>query len=148
MAARTTKLLHLKSFTLSWAGGEGGRKRDPCGASQACMRQEGREPTFPSGWCQSAPHHSWTHRQDPRTAHQTDKPELGRAGGRVLGSGGGLCLLPERARAAAGRAHRSLAESPADQRTGGKGRRERCCWQTRRSLGPAAGDPRLTPRAV
>lgn len=147
-AARARKLLHLESFTLSWAGEGREETRPPAGPGAARGRQEGRGPISPSGCCQSPPQRSldlWRRWTDLARDGRTRAGAGGREPESVL-----LAVLPPgRVRAAPGRARRCPAESLAGQRAGGKGRRESAAGgRTSARLGPAAGDPRLSPPAA
>lgn len=110
-----------KKFHLVVGGGRVGGNATPAGPGEARGQQEGREPISPFGWCQSAPQRSLDPRRGRRTASQTDEHVLGRAEGRAPGAGRGAVPRAGRSRAAAGRARRYPAESPAGQRTVARG---------------------------
>lgn len=88
-AARARKLLHLQSFTLSWAGEGWEETRPPRGQARRAGGRKGGDRFPPLGG--ASPHLSglWTRRRGGRTARPTGGHVLGRAGGRAPGSGRG-----------------------------------------------------------
>jgi hypothetical protein len=141
-AAGARKLLHLESFTLSRAGEGREETRPPRGQWRG--RQEGRGLVSPSGWCQvpTLALHGPAAGADGQRVRQTDRHVLGRRAPRSggLDAPGPRALMP--------------GWVTADQRTGGRGRRERGPLQGGRGagLGPATGDPeslrQRRPRAL
>lgn len=146
--AHRARKLHLKSFTLSWAG-EGWEETRPPRARRGA-REAGRAgadsplgvvPVSTSRVLGPADEADGQYARQTNTCRGGPEAEL-------LGPVVGPCLPPGRARAASGRARRLPAESPADQRAGGKGRRERRRRPIGRSPARAAGDPRPSPSAL
>lgn len=122
-AAGARKLLHLESFTLSWAG-EGQEETRPLrGPARRAGGRKGGGRFPPLGGARPHLCGLWTGGRGGRTARETDRHVQERAGD-CPESGRLACLPPGRARTAAGRARRCPAESRAGQRAGGKGWRE------------------------
>lgn len=143
--AHRARKLHLRSFTLSWAGEGWEETRPPRGQARRLGGRKGGS-RFPSRSGASSVLGP-ADEADGQYARQTNTCWGGQEA-ELLGPVVGPCLPPGRARAASGRARRFPAESPADQRASGKGRRECRRRRSGRSLYRAAGDPRPSPSAL
>lgn len=139
--AHGARKLHLKSFTLSRAGAGWEETRPPRGQARRAGGRKGGSP-FPLGVVPVSTSSvlAPADEADGRHARQTNTCWGGQEA-ELPGPVGGPCLPP-------GRARRFAAESPADQRAGGKGRGARRRRGVGRSRDRAAGDPGPSPSAL